>query len=113
VKSPSQQISEGQPGTTERIVEPNTEVVQRHSRRQSRPQTLQLVGPLPPQAEGVKELVIDGFYDLADGGDPPPQGFGPPPLFGVALGRMDEARSVLFEPTSMVLGSLEPLVGDV
>ncbi len=83
--------------------------MQRHPRRQTRPQTLQLVGPFPPEAEGVEQLVVDGFYDLADGGDPPPQAFGPAPLSGVALGRMDDARSVVFEPPPVVLDTLETL----
>jgi hypothetical protein len=113
VSSPSQQIGEGQPGATEPIVEPDTEVVQRHPRRQTRPQTLKLVGPFPPEAEGVEQLVVDRFHDLADGGDPPPQVFGPASLSGVALGRMDEARSVVFEPAPMVLDALETLVGYV
>ena len=33
--------------------------MQRHSRRQGGSQAFQLLGPLPPQAEGVEELVYD------------------------------------------------------
>ena len=114
MKSPSQQICEGQPGATEPIVAIHIlAVVQRHSCCQTRPQTLKLVGPFPPEAEGVEQLVIDDFYDLADGGDPPPQAFGPAPLSGVALGRMDEARCVVFQPPPVVLDALETLLGDV
>ena len=40
-------------------------VVQRHPRRQTGSQTLKLMGPLPPEAEGVKELIVDAFDDLA------------------------------------------------
>ena len=87
--------------------------MQRNPRRQRRPQTLQFVGPFPPEAEGVKQLVIDGFYDLTDGGNPPPQAFGPAPLSGVALGRMDDLSSVVFEPPPVVLYALEALVGHV
>ena len=107
MSSPSQQIGKCQPGATEPIVEPDAEVVQRHPRCQTRPQTLELVGPLPPQSEGVKQLAIDGLYDLADGGDPPAQAFGPAPLSGVALGRMDDASSIAFEPPPVVFGALK------
>src|SRR5215207_4494323 len=87
--------------------------MQRHPRRQSSSQTFDLVGPLPPQAEGVKQLVVDCLYDLADAGDPPPQALGPASLLGVAFGRMDDLGSVALEPTPMVLFSLETFVRDV
>ena len=38
--------------------------MQGHSRRQSSSQTPDLVGPLPPQPEGIKQLVVDRLYDL-------------------------------------------------
>src|SRR5215218_9550284 len=68
------------------------------------------MGSLPPQAEGVEELVIGVLHDLADACDPPPQAFGPASLARVACGRMDDVCSVTFEPPSMVLGALEALV---
>ena len=55
------------------IVEPDAEVVQCHPRRQARAQTLKLMGTLPPQAEGVEQLVVDALHYLADRGHPPPQ----------------------------------------
>src|SRR5215210_5682458 len=112
MRSPSEQISEGQPGATEPIVEPDAEVMQRHPRRQSSSQTSDLVGPLPPQAEGVKQLVVDRLYDLTNAGDPSPQALGPG-LLGVALGRMDDLGSVAFQPTPMIVFSLEAFVCDV
>src|SRR5215210_4161041 len=51
---PSQQIGKGQPRTTELLVEPHTEIVQRYSGPQTSPQTTQLVRALPPEAEGVE-----------------------------------------------------------
>ena len=83
LRSPSQQFSEGQPGATESIVEPDAEVVQGHPRRQTRPQPTQLVRPLLPQAEGVEKFVVDRLHDLADAGHPTPQALGPS-LAGVA-----------------------------
>ena len=40
------------------VIEPDTEVVQRHPRRQSGVQTLDLVGTLPPETEGIEEFVV-------------------------------------------------------
>jgi hypothetical protein len=90
------------------VVEPDTKVVQRHPRCQSSTQTLDLVGTLSPEAEGIEELVIDRLDDLTDGGYPPPQTLAPGP-FGVALGRMDHLRSVALQPAPVVLYSLEAL----
>jgi Putative transposase of IS4/5 family (DUF4096) len=57
LSSPSQQVSEGQLGTTELLVEPHAEVVQRQSRCQPSPQPTQLVRPLSPEAKGVEQFV--------------------------------------------------------
>ncbi|HEX7169246.1 MAG TPA: hypothetical protein VF206_00340 [Rubrobacter sp.] len=48
------------------------EVVQRRPRRQSGTQTLDLMGTLPPQAEGVEEFVIHCLDDLTYPANPPP-----------------------------------------
>src|SRR5829696_5388268 len=105
MSSPSHQICELQPRTAELVVEPNTEVVQRHPRRQSGTQTLDLMGTLPPEAEGVEEFVIHRLYDLTYPANPPPQTLGPASLFGVALERMDYIRPVVIEPAAMVFGA--------
>jgi hypothetical protein len=94
------------------VVEPDTKVVQRHPRRQSSTQTLDLVGTLLPEAEGVEELVIDRLDDLTYPSNPSPQTLGPG-LLGVSLGRVNNLRPVAFEPTLMVLGALETFVGYV
>jgi hypothetical protein len=41
------------------IVEPEAAVVQCHPRRQVHPQTLKLIGTLPPESVGVEELVVE------------------------------------------------------
>jgi hypothetical protein len=64
------------------------------------------VGALPPQAEGVEEIVIHRLYDLTYPGNPPPKRLGPG-LFGVTLGRMDYLRSVVIEPAAMVFSTFE------
>src|SRR5215216_8205687 len=65
LRSPLQQISESQPRTTKLLVEPDTEIVQRYPRRQASSQAFQLMGPLPPEVEGIEELVVDRLGDLA------------------------------------------------
>src|SRR5919107_1856572 len=86
--------------------------MQRHPGRQSSSQTPYLVGTLAPKPEGVEQLVVDRLYDLTNAGDPSPEPLGPG-LLGVALGWMDDLGSVAFQPTSMVLFSLEAFVCDV
>ena len=54
LRLPSQQVGKSQAGTTELLIEPHTEVVQRHSRRQSGSQAPKPVGPLPVEPEGVE-----------------------------------------------------------
>src|SRR5215217_3931834 len=80
-------------------------------RRQTSSQAPQLVRPLPPEAEGVEEFVVDALHDLADGSYPPPQALGPAPLAAVAFRRMDDARPVAFQPAPMVFFALKALVG--
>src|SRR5215218_11368377 len=112
MRSPSEQVSEGQPGATELLIEPDAEIVQSHPRRQTCSQSLKLMGPLPPQAKGVEQLLIGALYDLADGGHPSPQMLGPG-LERVSFGRMDDARPVALLPAAVVLGSFETFVGYV
>src|SRR5215204_4470665 len=112
MSSPSHQICELQPRSAQLVVEPDTEVVQRNPRRETGSQTPDLVGPLPPEAQGVEELIVDCLHDLTDRGNPPPQALGPG-LSGVSLGRMDYLRPVAFEPAPVVLFSLEAFVGHV
>jgi hypothetical protein len=94
MRSPSQQVREGQPGPTELVVEPDAEVVQRHSRCQPGTQTFELMGTLAPQAEGVEEFVINRLNYLAEASYPPPQPLGPG-LFRVALWWMDKICTVV------------------
>src|SRR5215211_5228048 len=111
LRSPLQQISESQPRTTKLLVEPDTEIVQRYPRRQASSQAFQLMGPLPPEAEGIEELLVDRLDDLAYSSYPSSQALGPVPLAGVALGRVDDAHPVAFQPASMVFFALKALVG--
>ena len=68
-------------------------VVQGYPRRQSCPQPTELVGPLPPEAEGIEQFVVDGLYNLTDTRYAMPQALGPY-LASVAFGRADKPRSI-------------------
>ena len=59
MRSPPEQVGEGQPGTIELPIEPDAEVVQGYPCRQTRSQTLKLVRSLPPEAEGIEKLVVE------------------------------------------------------
>jgi hypothetical protein len=93
------------------LVEPDAEVMQGYPRRQPPSQSLKLVRTLPPEAEGVEELVINRLDDLRYPGNPPPKTLGPASLFGVALGRMDYLCPVVIEPAAMVFGAFKAFVG--
>jgi hypothetical protein len=70
------------------------------------------MGPLPPEAEGVEELVVDTLHNLTYSGHPPSQALGPG-LAAVAFGRMDDGCPVALLPAAVVLGSFKALVGYV
>lgn len=55
---------------------------------------------------------MDALHDLADTCHPPSESLGPG-VFGVSFGRMDDARSMVFEPPEVVLDTLETFVGYV
>ena len=95
------------------VVEPDTKVVQCHPRRQSSTQTLDLVGTLSPEAEGIEELVVDRLDNLAYSRHPSSRALGPVPLAGVAgfAGRVGDARPIAFQPASMIFFALKALVG--
>src|SRR5215204_1546646 len=71
------------------------------------------MGPLPPEAEGVEQLVVDALHNLAYCGHPASQALGPASLARVSFGRMDDGCSVALLPAAVVLGSLKALVSYV
>src|SRR5829696_9488288 len=70
------------------------------------------MGTLPPQTEGIEELVVDRLHDLTERSHPLPQTLGPG-HFGIALGRMEHLSSIALQPTPVVFSSLEAFVGHV
>src|SRR5215207_3624877 len=113
MRSPLEQVSEGQPRTTKLVVEPDAEVVQRNPGRQASPQPAQLMGSLRAKAKGIVELLVNRLDDLANACRPTPQPLGPSPFAPVLSGWAHDARSVEIEPAPMVLFALEALIGHV
>src|SRR5919202_5189881 len=107
--SPVDQLSKGQVRTVELLVEPEAEVVQRNLGGDARLHAGQGVRPLAIEAEGMEELVDDGFDDLACAGQPAPPNLRPGMQAG-ALGRADHRGAVVLMPALMMGTSLESLV---
>jgi len=93
-------------------VEPEAEVVQRDLGGDARLHASQGVRPLAIEAEGMEELIDDGFDDLARAGQPAPPELGPGTQAG-ALGRADHHRAVALMPVLMVGPALETFIGDI
>src|SRR5436305_499922 len=70
---PVEQISESQRLAPQLPVEPDTKVVQGHFGRQARLKAIQGMRTLPRQPEGIEQLIIDGFNDLAQPDQPAPR----------------------------------------
>src|SRR5262245_4757450 len=79
------QVDEGQPWPAELLIHPDTKVMQGDLRGQTDSKPTQSVGPLPVQAQGMKELLVHGLDDLPEPGQPAPQGLWPWRL-AIALG---------------------------
>jgi hypothetical protein len=95
------------------LVEPHAEIVQSDPRRQASPQTLKLVGPLPPQTESVEEFV--DRRSPRSGGLRLPTASSALAISGrrCVWGWTDKPRPVALEPPEVVFGTLEALVGYV
>src|SRR5215216_4349505 len=91
MRSPLEQVSEGQPRTTKLVVEPDAEVVQRNPGRQASPQPAQLMGSLRAKAKGIVELLVNRLDDLANACRPTPQPLGPSPFAPVLSGWAHDA----------------------
>jgi len=74
---PSKQISKGQWLTTQLTIEPDAKVMQADFGGQARLKAGQLMGPFPPQAEGVEQFVVDRFNDLPQSSQPATPVLGP------------------------------------
>ena len=91
---PVEQISESQRLAPQLPVEPDTKVVQGHFGRQARLKAIQGMRTLPRQPEGIEQLIIDGFNDLAQPSQPAPPVFGPA-HFAALVRRPDDLSIIL------------------
>src|SRR5919201_1138622 len=94
------------------IIKPEAEVVQRDLGGDARLHASQCVRPLAIEAEGMEELVDDGFDNLARAGQPTPPELGPG-MQADALGRADHHGAIALMPVLMVGTPLETFVDDV
>ena len=86
---------------TESKIEPDTEIVQRDLGGQAGLKAAEFMGPLPIQAKGMEELVVDRFDDLADARHPAPQGLWPRRL-AVAFGGTEHLGTISLSPRRVV-----------
>ena len=86
--------------------------MQRHLCGQAHLQPAEGMGPFPIQAEGMLELVMDRFPNLADAREPAPHRLGPRPLT-VPFERADDLGPVGRLPRRMVRLALKALVDDI
>lgn len=109
---PSQQIGESQRLSAKLQVQPDAKIMQPHFGSQASLKAIEGMGSFPNQAEGVEQLVVDGFHDLTQTCQPVPPGFGPF-LFTALMGRADNLCGILVKPASMQLISGEAFVGQI
>src|SRR5215470_1578774 len=61
------------------FIQPDTEIMQSHPRRQADLKPPEVMGPFTIEAEGMPELLIHGLDDLTHPGKPAPKPLGPRP----------------------------------
>src|SRR4030095_16487588 len=86
--------------------------MERNLCRQTGPKPAEIMGTLPVQAKGMKELVVDRLDNLPDPREPAPQRLGPRGL-ALPLGRTDDLSAVSLPPPRLVCLALKALVDDI
>src|SRR5437773_529935 len=112
MRSPAPQVRKGQPRPAQLFIQPDTEVMQSDLRSQAHPKTAEVMGPLPVQTKGMRQLLIDRLDDLAHPSQPTPQELGPWCL-ARALGRADGLRAIAPPPRRMILLPLKTFVDHI
>ena len=90
-------------------IEPETKILQSHFGSQASLKPGQVIGTLPCQAEGIQELVVDGFDDLPQARQPAPQGFGPTDASTRLMWRSHQIDLVLLVPSKARPRPAKPL----
>src|SRR5918997_4353146 len=112
MRLPIYQVRKRQPRPAQVCIQPHAEVMQRDLGCQTGPKPTELMGPLPVQAKGMKQLVIDRPNNLSDARQPATQGLGPGRLT-VALGRTDPLGAVGLPSPRLVRLALKALIDDI
>src|ERR1700693_2957422 len=81
-------------------IEPDTEIMQTDFGSQTRLKSSEVMRTLTSQAKGIQELVVDGFNDLPNAGQPTTQRFGPPHALAALMRRRDQIDLLLSLPPS-------------
>src|SRR5947207_824665 len=68
--------------------------------------------PLPSEPEGIEQLIVNGFNDLTQTGQPASPVFGPAHLAAL-MGRADHLCAILCLPATMQLITCKAFVGDI
>ena len=97
---PGEQLGKSQGITPKLQIEPDTKVMQGDLSRQAGLKTVQGMGTLPSQTEGVVQLVIDALHDLTQSCQPAPPGLGPL-LLAALMRRTDDLGPVTGLPVPM------------
>src|SRR5919108_3695944 len=109
---PVHQVRKGQPRPAEVLIHPDTDVMPGDLCRQPGPKPAELMGPLPVQAEGMKERVLDRCDALTDPREPAPQGLWPWGL-PMPLGRTEDLGSRGLPPGGLMRLALQARIDDI
>src|SRR5258708_2255737 len=112
MNSPVKQISESQRLTAKLQVEPEAKVMQGHFGGQTCLKAIQGMGAFTSQPEGIEQLAIDRFNDLAQSCQPASPGLGPAHLTTL-MGRTDHFCAVAGLPAAMQLIACKAFVGHI
>src|SRR5262245_20690302 len=112
MRLPIHQVYERQPRPAQVFIQPHAEVMQRDLGCQTGLKPAELMGPLPVQAKGMPQLVVNRFHDLTDSGEPAPVGLRPwSPT--IPLQWTDDLGPVDLPPHRLVGLALKALIDDI
>src|SRR5215471_19636463 len=106
------QVCESQPWPAQLVIQPDTEVMQGHLRRQTRLKPTEVMGPFPIEAEGMPELLIHSLDDLTHPRPPAPEPLGPR-RSTMALGRAADLGAIGLPPGLLLGVPFEALVDGI
>src|SRR5262249_9832862 len=108
MRLPVHQVCEGQPWPAQVCIQPDTEVMQGHLRRQARLKPPEVMGPFTIEAERMPEHLTHSLIDRARPGAPAPEPLGPRRA-AMALRRADHLGPLGLPPRRMMSLALKAL----